>query len=53
MQDTILIVANTGALVTVAGVGYRIIRHLARMEMRVDLMWSEFKERFHVKGAEK
>lgn len=29
--------------------GWKLVRHLTRMEMRVAMMWSEFKRRNHIR----
>lgn len=44
-QVNALTVANVAALVTVAGVGVNLIARMARTEMKVDLMWSDFRKR--------
>lgn len=39
---TIVITINGAALWHIVRVGYAIVRHLTRMEMKVDLMWRQF-----------
>jgi len=42
----VISIANVAALLGIVAVGYRIVRHLTRMELMVDLMWSDFRKRF-------
>jgi len=42
--EIVNLVANIGIIV----VGMKIVRHLTRMEMRVSMMWNEFKRRFEI-----
>ena len=39
---------NLGANVSIIVVGLRLIRHLSRMEFKVDLMWATFSHKFNV-----
>lgn len=43
----IILTVNVGALLVIAHVGYRIVRHMARIEIKVDTMWAAFMDRVH------
>jgi len=46
--DMLIPYTNLAINIGVVVVGVKIIRHLTRMELRVSLMWAEFKKRFHI-----
>ena len=39
---------NLAMLLGVIGVGWKVTRHLARVELKVELMWATFKRHFHL-----
>jgi hypothetical protein len=45
----ILVAINGATLVSVIGFGYRIIRFISRIELKTDLMWSDYERRVGVR----
>lgn len=45
----VLVAINGATLVAVVGFGYRIVRFISRIELKTDLMWSDYERRVGVR----
>lgn len=48
-QVTILQIVDVATNLTIIMIGFKLTRHMTRMEMKVELMWSRFRRAFDLR----